>query len=114
MNGAESNRYKAAKDLGEANGHGLNCPIVNNTSLGNPMEIQKLDVYVPDNASAAICDALKRAEQEISLEIKIIGTGYALNYKNVFGIATPNAIARLKQIKEIFVNELPPELEADD
>jgi len=76
------------------------------------MTTEKLDVYVPVNASPAIREALSFVGLKLNKEIRIVGKGYALNYENTFGFATANAIAQLKEIDGIWVNERPPEIQA--
>jgi hypothetical protein len=76
------------------------------------MTTEKLDVYIPVNASPAIREALSSTGRELSKELRLVGKGYALNYENTFGFATANAIDRLKEIEGIWVNERPPEIQA--
>lgn len=75
----------------------------------------RVDIYISDDAHIKTFLDVNTAIKQLttSKEIRFVGQGYALNYTNLFGFASEAAIAKLKEIKGIYVNQDPPEISND-
>lgn len=77
----------------------------------------RLDIYVDENNPRSLTKVLTiLAKPPVEGNFTLIGSGYALNYKNLMMAAAPELAtawtSQLKEVEEVYVNQYPPEIQA--